>query len=230
MGNNSPSDCNVGTFYDHQQRRCLPCPAGCLSCSSSYVCDQCRQEFNYDASSQLCIEVCGDGKRFVLDCDDGDNDDGDGCSMDCKVEPGYICRGGSPNTDDSCVIYLPPALTIIQTDQIRYSSKIIVNIKLDYLPKKLIQSEDCNDLCSNVLDGKLTAGDTQTLSITSKFLPGTTFSFSVEIEFGRPYIGSFTLEITVNPTIANKYFINVAPSTLTVDVNPALLSTLDKDD
>ena len=81
-----------------------------------------------------------------------------------------------------------------------------------------------------MLDGKLTAGDTQTLSITSKFLPGTTFSFSVEIEFGRPYMGLFTLEITVNPTIANKYFINVAPSTLTVEVNPALLSRIDKED
>ena len=42
MGNNSPSDCNVATFYDSQQRRCLPCPAGCLTCSSSYVCDQCQ--------------------------------------------------------------------------------------------------------------------------------------------------------------------------------------------
>lgn len=193
MGSNTPSDCNVGTFYDSQQRRCLPCPDGCLSCSSSYVCDQCRPEFNFDAGSLLCIELCGDGKRFVLECDDGNTNDGDGCSMDCKIEPGYICRGGSPNTDDSCVIYLPPELTIIQTGQIRYSSKIIVNLKLDWLPKRLLQSADCNDRCSNVLDGRIISGDSDAVSIRSYFLAGTSFSFSMEIEFRRTYIGAFKL-------------------------------------
>ena len=106
-GSDSPSDCNVATFYDSQQKRCLPCSSGCLSCSSSYVCTQCRPEFNYDVSSQLCIEHCGDGKRFVLECDDGNNVDGDGCSFDCMIEPGFTCRGGSPNAADSCIIHLP---------------------------------------------------------------------------------------------------------------------------
>ena len=49
---------------------------------------------------KTCIENCGDGKKFVLACDDGNNNDGDGCSRDCKIEQGYICRGGSPNTRD----------------------------------------------------------------------------------------------------------------------------------
>jgi cysteine-rich repeat protein len=29
--------------------------------------------------------MCGDGKRFILQCDDGNNEDGDGCSRDCKI-------------------------------------------------------------------------------------------------------------------------------------------------
>ena len=80
-----------------------------------------------------------------------------------------------------------------QTGQIRYSSKMVININLDYLPRRLIQSSDCNDRCSNVLDGKLTSGDMQAVSIKSSYLAGTTYSFSIEIEFGRSYIGKFTL-------------------------------------
>ena len=28
---------------------------------------------------------CGDGRRFTLPCDDGNNNNGDGCSSDCRV-------------------------------------------------------------------------------------------------------------------------------------------------
>ena len=80
VGNDDESDCNVATFYDAQQRRCLPCPSGCLSCSSSYVCEACKPEFTYDDESQLCKEHCGDGLKFVLDCDDGNTNNGDGCN------------------------------------------------------------------------------------------------------------------------------------------------------
>ena len=119
--------------------------------------------------------------KFILECDDENNVDGDGCSFECKVEAGYICRGGSPNQADSCIIYQPQQITIIQTGQIRYSTKMIVNIKLDYMPKELLQSPDCNDRCSNVLDGELVSGDTKAVSIKSSYLAGTSYSFSVEI-------------------------------------------------
>lgn len=148
----------------------------------------------------------------MLECDDGNTNDGDGCSMDCKIEPGYICRGGSPNTDDSCVIYLPTQLTILQTGQIRYSSKIVVNLKIDYLPKRLLQSSDCTDRCSNVLDGRIVSGDSKAVSIRSYFLAGTSFSFTMEIEFGRSYIGAFTLEVQISQVIATKYYGNIDTS------------------
>lgn len=123
-------------------------------------------------------------------------------------------------------------MTIIQTGQIRYSSKIIVNVKLDYLPADLLQSDACNDRCSNILDGQVTAGDTKTVSIRSSYLAGTSYTFSVEIEFGRMYIGIFTLVVKVNPVIAQKYFTNVGTdNALTIEVNPAYLSLVGpKDD
>ena len=50
-GKDQPGDCNVGTFFDDQQKRCIACPSGCLSCKNSYSCDLCKPEFSYEVSS-----------------------------------------------------------------------------------------------------------------------------------------------------------------------------------
>ena len=84
-GNDSPDQCNPGTFFDSQLRRCLACPSGCLSCKNSFQCTSCSIGFNLHTSSQLCLEHCGDGRRYILDCDDGNSDNGDGCSSSCTV-------------------------------------------------------------------------------------------------------------------------------------------------
>ena len=40
----------------------------------------------------MCGEDCGNSNHFgVEECDDGNNDDGDGCSSTCKVESDYDC-------------------------------------------------------------------------------------------------------------------------------------------
>ena len=164
-----------------------------------------------------------------MECDDGNNIEGDGCSIDCQVEPEYTCRGGSPDQEDDCTIYQPSELTIIQTGYIRYSRKIIVNIKLDYLPKALIQSSDCQNECSNVLEGRIISGE-KAVSIRSRYIAGTSYSFAMEVEFGKDYIGVFELEVRVNDEIGRKYFQGVGVSNkLVVEVNPVYLSLADKD-
>lgn len=42
-----------------------------------------------------------------------------------------------------------------------------------------------------MLEGRLISGDTSAISIKSYFIPGTSFSFALEIDFDRPYIGNF---------------------------------------
>lgn len=69
-------------------------------------------------------------------------------------------------------------MTFIHTGQIRYSSKIIVNVKIDYLPSELIQSSDCLDACSNVINGEIVKGD-EAISIRSSYIAGTSYSFSI---------------------------------------------------
>jgi cysteine-rich repeat protein len=38
-----------------------------------------------------CPEICGDGRLYVLDCDDGNTQEGDGCNNQCEVEQDWKC-------------------------------------------------------------------------------------------------------------------------------------------
>ena len=39
---------------------------------------------------------CGDGFRVAPEeCDDGNLEDNDGCSFNCKIEVGWTCVGGN---------------------------------------------------------------------------------------------------------------------------------------
>ena len=58
-------------------------------------------------SASYCVEKCGDGKRFELECDDGNNKDGDGCSANCRIEQGWSCSGGSSTSASLCMLGNP---------------------------------------------------------------------------------------------------------------------------
>ena len=112
--------------------------------------------------------------------------------------------------------------------QIRYSTKVVLNIKVNYLPKSLLQSRDCNDRCSQVLVATVLNGD-QPTSVKSSYISSSRFTFTVELEFGKPYINKFTVEIKVHPSLAS-YFGSVSiTKKVTFDVIPSKL-TLAKQD
>ena len=46
------------------------------------------------------------------------------------------------------------------------------------MSKVLLQSLDCNDQCSNILDGKIISGE-KAISIRSKYIAGTNYSFTM---------------------------------------------------
>ena len=52
---NKTASCNVATYFDTQQLRCLPCTSGCLSCTSCYTCTSCQPGFYLDFASSLCL-------------------------------------------------------------------------------------------------------------------------------------------------------------------------------
>lgn len=176
------------------------------------------------------MELCGDGKRFVFECDDGNNKDGDGCTRDCKVETGFQCTGGSPDNKDSCYIFRPDRVTLQRTGEIRKSTSIVLNIKLNYLPSSLLFSGDCANNCNQVLKASLVSGDRSAISIVSAFVVGTKYSFTVTVDFGRPYIGEFSISIGIDQSLVPKYFGSIPTDTLEFDVKPSYLAALRESD
>ena len=113
------------------------------------------------------------------------------------------------------------------TGQIRYTTKVVLNIKIDYLPVELLQSKDCNDRCSNVIMAEVSNGDRPT-SVRSYYVAGSRFSFSVELEFSRPYMSKFSAQIKVNPALS-RYFKQVSIANgFSVDVNPSQLTKAER--
>lgn len=97
---------------------------------------------------------------------------------------------------------------------------------MNYLPLTLIQSaSDCASNCRNVLSAKIISGDSSAVSIVGSYIPTTSYSFSVVIDFQREPIGIFSIKIGINPLLAAKYFTGLDISnSITLDVNPALLN------
>lgn len=150
---------------------CLPCASRCQNCTDS-VCQQCVAGFAL--SNNSCAEICGDGRKFVLPCDDGNLINGDGCSSACQIETGYDCRGGSETTADECrylggagqllsirttpysPVYTGPGILIdfIITPAVRRSQREIERM-LRYTfssrqsrPKQVVVTQDDKDLTS----------------------------------------------------------------------------------
>ena len=216
--------CPVGTHWDSQKLRCEPCPAGCSSCKDCYSCEVCSSGFTLNAE-KMCDEVCGDGMRFVLACDDGNNRNGDGCSSSCQIEDGFFCSGGSPNNRDTCSNQIPKAISFVSSGQSHYYGKIFLNVRANYLPLSLLNSPACKHECGSILKVDIVSGDKSTVGIKAKYIKGTSFSFAIEVDFGREPIGLFSVRVGINPVYANYYFKGLdTSSTLNVNVNPAFLA------
>jgi cysteine-rich repeat protein len=221
----STPSCPGGTYWDQQQLRCLPCSSGCSNCLNCDSCLTCSSGFT-PSPSGLCSEICGDGKRFVLPCDDGNKIDGDGCSSRCQVETGYFCAGGSPTEKDICSKNTPDIIVLSSSGQSHLWGKIVLNVRVNYLPAGLISSaSDCANSCRNVLSVKIISGDASAVSIVATYIPTSSFSFSVVVDFQKEPIGLFTAQIGINPLLVRKYFKGInTGNQLTVNVNPAFLA------
>ena len=66
------------------------------------------------ASDQVTVvpvtHICGNGVLTTAErCDDGARIDGDGCTANCTIEPGYRCNGGLGATSN-CYVPVDPML------------------------------------------------------------------------------------------------------------------------
>lgn len=115
--------CTDGFYYNKTARACKECPKECTTCTSSTNCTNCQKGYLLDNENKRCLEmctklgftkkkntvdecteICGDGRNMgILECDDGNSKDNDGCSSDCKVEEYYECSGGNTENADMCI-------------------------------------------------------------------------------------------------------------------------------
>lgn len=104
--------------------------------------------------------------------------------------------------------------------------KILLNVMVNYLPTNLTTNiKECNQSCDKILLVKLIDGQRTFLSISSNYIKGSSYSFSIEIDFGREPISQFTAEISINSQVKERYFSGIDISTtLNVKVNPAFLA------
>lgn len=104
--------CPSGTYID-PAKGCISCSilyAGSQTCniSQSFTCLDsyklinssciyCDKVLGYKMIKGSCREICGDGILIYLQCDDGNNINGDGCSSSCLIEDGWNCTSASPS-------------------------------------------------------------------------------------------------------------------------------------
>ena len=70
----------------------------------------------------------------------------------------YTCLGGSPNSKDLCSRIVPNEITLIQTGQSHLYGKIVLNVRVNYLPTNLITSvgSTCgSNLCGEILSAQI---------------------------------------------------------------------------
>src|SRR5262245_1565994 len=79
----------------------LPCLSLCIGCGDDSASP------GTDAGPDGCHAVCGNGQLECNEqCDDMNNNDGDGCSHDCKLE----CGDGIKQADEKCDTAIPAGM------------------------------------------------------------------------------------------------------------------------
>ena len=122
-------------------------------------------------------------------------------------------------------------MTVNMTGNSHLYGVINVNLKLNFLPSNLSDASlSCTDLCQQILEVAIVAGENSTVSVVSQYFPGT-YSFAMSFNFAKEPIGIFTIQVKVNPGIASIYFPSVyAQDSFLFTVNPAFLALYEPDD
>lgn len=87
------------------------------------------------------LEICGDGRNLgQRECDDGNLEDGDGCSSQCRVELGFECTS-APDLPDICVdVKAPTAAMQLRSGNllvILFSEQVLSTVDSEELVKTM---------------------------------------------------------------------------------------------
>ncbi len=116
--NNGGYTCACNEHWDGSGFECVDrdeCALGVDGCAANEVCVnnlgaphecRCRPGFERPSPDAECETLCGDGAiARGEECDDGNDQDGDGCDAACAIEPGWACyepTGGASECEETC--------------------------------------------------------------------------------------------------------------------------------
>lgn len=81
--------------------------------------------------------MCGDGRLFTLECDDGNTLSGDGCSSKCLIETNYTCSAGNISTPSKCSYNQPLQITLLSITKKEFENSVSVGLTLSPVLKVL---------------------------------------------------------------------------------------------
>lgn len=147
----SNPNCPRGFF--NSTSGCKKCNEYCAKCKDENQCTECIPGFSLEEVDILgtinafCPEICGDGKRYEYECDDGNTRDGDGCDSQCNVEKGWSCSDGTGSAPSVCVKTTSTKAILSITKPLRLIGSIAQGVTLSYIPDELSQNLclNCND-------------------------------------------------------------------------------------
>ncbi|CDW87181.1 cadg multi-domain protein [Stylonychia lemnae] len=131
-----PSCKNCIGFGEFQ---CLDCYLGYEYISENRTCIKCEDILGMFTNEEMeCEDLCGDGIIVDKNCDDGNQNNGDGCSNKCEVEAGFSC----PFANYTCHEIIPPFLTITSITQLNlimleFSEPIKIENEIVFTPENL---------------------------------------------------------------------------------------------
>ena len=83
-----------------------------------------------EKAKEECSETCGDGVNFGgFECDDANFENGDGCSSECRVESGIVCRRKDVMSPDVCG-FEEPLLRYAGVDNGKYIANLFLGQKV----------------------------------------------------------------------------------------------------
>lgn len=212
--------CNGTTATD-----CLTCSAansrtlsgtGCLCNSGMFdignpacYASNCQVGYSPDASG-TCQEICGDGRLYVLPCDDGNTVSGDGCSSTCSIEANYTCQGGSTTTASICSYNQPITLTLLSTTKNLTDNIVYFDIQISPPISALNGLNFSSVLTSNLTGANLTFVYN---SLTGRLMVAAQYTSSIQSQ-------NVSLLFTPSASSASPYFFATPASSYSFVVSP----------
>lgn len=169
-----------------------------------------------------CAEICGDGKRFEFQCDDGNTRDGDGCNSKCEQEKGWTCSGGTSVARSNCMKSTQQSASIIIKGAANLFGRVVQGVRMSYLPPAIADNEGV--LCHKVLLVKVIKSSVVP-GVRVSFIPKSRFQFLVEFDFNGLFaIPVFHFSVQINPEMREYFTAEDMAQIQIVNVDPALLA------